>query len=84
MKKKYTIEKIIPVPHFVVASIIQIWLRDNQETLFVEDRGGLNGMLTKYEIKNEILDVYDCSHLIGRKCEADFDNNFQIKTFNFC
>ena len=84
MIKKSTIEKISLLPHLVMHSTIQLWLRASYETLFVEYRGGLIEILTKYEIKNEVIDFYDCSHLIGRACEVEFDDDFQIKSFNYC
>lgn len=84
MEKKYRIEKIVPLPNEVVDSIIQIWLSNSQETLFVEDRGGLTEMLNKYGIKNQERNIYDCTHLIGRKCEIEFDNFLQVKSFNYC
>jgi len=83
MKKKYKIESIELIPNVVVYSIIQIWLAGDNAIIFVEDRARLDKILEKYQIDNEITDVYNWSHLKGCKCEVSFDEYSQIKSFNY-
>ncbi len=86
MKNNYTINNIrlIPMVDFQ-NSIIQfevINLKNN--FLSLRDEASIQDLLLKYNIKHVKDGIYDYRHLIGFKCEVEFDDNFQIKLFNYC